>query len=84
MDELQDRDFEWFLNNYNDLYKKYGESFLAIKNNKVLGCYGSYQEAVFETEKTEELGSFIVQHCNGDESGYMNYISSMIFEEAVG
>ncbi len=82
--ELQDKDFEWFLDNYSELSEKYGDSFLAIKDKTVLGNYGSYIEALKETEKNEELGTFIIQHCNGDNSGYTNYISSMNFMGAVG
>ena len=49
----QDRlnDFKYFVSIYQDLYNKYGESFLALKNKYILGAY-------------------IIQECNGDESGY--------------
>lgn len=82
--QLQDNDFEWFLKRYEDLFKEYGNAYLAIKNEKVLGSYKSYGEAVEETKKTEELGTFIVQHCNGREDGYTNYIASMNFMGAAG
>ena len=74
---LQDQDYQWFLDNYDNLFREYGRTYLAIKNAKVLGSYPSYADAVKNTEKNEELGSFIVQYCNGEESGYTNYISSM-------
>lgn len=35
-------EYKWFLDNYVDLYKQYGASFLAIKNKTVLGVYHSY------------------------------------------
>ena len=54
-----------------------GVSYLAIKNKTVLGSYSSYAEALHETEKSEPIGSFIIQFCNGNETGYTNYISSM-------
>lgn len=76
---MQDRDYKWFLENYDDLFKKYGCAYLAIKNATVLGAYKTYAEGVRNTEKTEELGTFIVQLCNGDENGYTNYIASMDF-----
>lgn len=77
MEELQQKDYEWFLQNYDNLFKKYGVSYLAIKNQQVLGTYNSYAEAVRETEKSEPAGDFIVQFCNGNETGYTNRISSM-------
>lgn len=80
----QSSDFEWFLCNYDELSQKYGDAFLAIKDEVVLGAYKSYAEALRETEKTEEIGTFIVQHCNGEQSGHTNFISSMYFMGAVG
>lgn len=82
--ENQDRDFKWFLDNYDDIFREYGNCYVAIKDKKVLGTYGSTAEAVKETSKNEPLGSFIVQYCNGDESGYTNYIASMHFMGAIG
>lgn len=77
--QQQDRDYQWFLENYDSLFKEFGESYLAIKNGVVLGSFSSYADAVHSTEKTEELGSFIVQYCNGNESGYTNHIASLFF-----
>jgi hypothetical protein len=70
------KDFDFFLNNYNELYNKYGHKFIAVKNQNVLGSYDTEIEAINDIEKQYPLGSFIVQECNGDESGYTNYISS--------
>ncbi len=70
-------DFNWFLQNYDDLYNQYGHKFLAVKNKKVLGAYNSVREAVDCIN--EEPGTFIVQECNGNESGYTNYVSSWNF-----
>lgn len=67
-------DFNWFLNNYNDLYKQYGHKFLAIKDKKIIGVYDSVRQAVDEIK--EPLGTFIVQECNGDSSAYTNSIAS--------
>ena len=74
--QLQETDYKWFLENYRQLFEKYGISYLAIKEKKVLGVYSSYAEALHETEKKEPIGSFIVQFCNGNETGYTNSIAS--------
>lgn len=76
---MQDRDYDWFLSNYNFIFDEYGSSYVAIKNRRVLGSYRSYAEGVRETMKKHKLGSFIVQLCNGDPSGYTGYIASMDF-----
>jgi hypothetical protein len=70
------KDFDFFIKSYQELYSQYGHKFIAIKNQKILGSYDTELEAITNTEKQYPLGSFIVQECNGDESGYTNYISS--------
>lgn len=76
---MQELDFEWFVENMQELYKKYGRVFLAIKNKTILGSYKTYAEGVNETAKKEPLGSFIVQECGPDESAYTVYIASANF-----
>ena len=71
---MQRSDFNWFLNHYDELYREYGHKFIVIKNKEVLGVYDSVREALDNTD--EDLGTFIVQECNGDESAYTNYIAS--------
>ncbi len=69
-------DFNYFIKCYQELYKQYGHKFIAIRNKKILGSYDTELKAINEVSKTYPLGTFIVQECNGDESGYTNYISS--------
>ena len=70
------KDFEYFIEHYQELYEKYGHKFIAIKNKTVLGVYKSEIAAMDDISKQYPLGTFIIQECNGDESGYTNYISS--------
>lgn len=69
-------DFQFFLDNYNDFYKKYGHKFIAIRNKEVLGTFDSDLEAIQSLQDVHPIGTFIVQECNGNESGYTNHISS--------
>jgi len=32
-------DYNWFLDKYGELFEKYGESYIAIKQRRVLGVY---------------------------------------------
>ena len=75
----QAQDFKWFKENYEKLSQQYGTSYVVVKNKKIFGAYPTYADGVHETEKSEPLGTFIVQHCNGDESGYTGYIASTNF-----
>lgn len=70
---MQDSDYQWFLENYSELYDEFGASFLAIKNKNILGVYSTYADGVRETLRSEEIGTFIVQECNGNSSAYISY-----------
>lgn len=70
------KDFDFFISNYDELYKKYGHKFIAIQFEQIIGVYETEIAAIEDVTKSHPLGTFIVQECNGDESGYTNYISS--------
>ena len=72
-------DFEWFMQHYEQFQGEYGNAFLAIKDKRVIGVYDSYGQGVRETQKTEELGTFIVQECRKDCVAYSCCIASMNF-----
>lgn len=76
---MQASDFQWFKDNLQTLYEKYGNCFLAIKDKTVLGKYHSYAEGVKETAKVLPIGSFIVQECGETKDVYTNYIASFNF-----
>ena len=67
-------DFKYFLKNYDKIYKKYGHTFVVIKNKNLLGTYKTVEDALKNTQ--EPVGTYILQECNGNESGYTSYISS--------
>lgn len=69
-------DFQWFLSQYDNLFQRYGHKYFVIQNKKILGVYEDQSQALKSTMNDYVLGSFIVQECNGDESGYTNYIAS--------
>lgn len=71
--ERQYNDFVWFKANYTFLFEQYGSCYLAICDNKVIGCFATYSEAVNNIKKNKEIGDFIVQECNGNESAYSSY-----------
>lgn len=70
LDKRQNEDFEWFLENYEGLFEQYGDCYLLIRNKRVICTCDSYAEGVKKGDGLFERGTYIVQHCNGDESGY--------------
>lgn len=73
------KDFAWFQKHYTEFQKEYGKSYIVIKNQKVIGVYNNYAEAVKKTSITEELGTFIVQECDPCCEAYHCCIASMNF-----
>lgn len=72
-------DYNWFVDRYDYLRSIYGDSFIVIKDKKVLNSCSSYGEAVREAQKTEQLGTFIVQECRGNGEMVHCCIASMNF-----
>ncbi len=72
------RDFDFFLENYQDFYNEYGHKFLAIKNQEVLGAYDSVSDAVKDLSDNHEYGTYIIQECTGDDSAYRTTIMRLI------
>ncbi len=70
-------DFKWFIDHYDEIKKEYGDTFVVIKDKKILGSYKTYAEGVKETEKTEEVGTFIVQECSNSRLAYQCSIATM-------
>jgi len=80
MYENLQKEFEFYLRHQDELVRKYNGKVLAIKNEQVIGVYDSEWEAVSQTQKTEPLGTFIVQKCEpGDESYTMKFHSRVSF-----
>ena len=67
---MQDQDYDYFLQNMENLYKTYGRKFIAIKDRHILGVYEAFNDALENTLKTEKAGTFLIQECfaNREES----------------
>jgi len=73
-----DKAFAFYLENQKDLVKTFQGRFIVIKDNDVLGDYGSELEAVSETTKRHELGTFLVQKCEPGEDSYTQTFHSRV------
>lgn len=71
-------DFDFFTENYQELYKKYGHKFLAIKDGEVLGAYDSVSETIDKLSPNHPVGTYIIQECTGDDSAYRTTIMRLI------
>jgi len=74
------KEFEYFLEHREEFAKKYNGRFIVIKNREVIGDYKTEIEAVEETSKKEEIGTFLVQKCEpGDQSFTQTFHSRVSF-----
>lgn len=74
------KEFEHYKKHQAELVEKYNGKYIVIKNDEVLGAYNSELEAIKETSKQHEMGTFLVQKCElGDENTSQTYHSRVIF-----
>ena len=80
MSKNLEEEFKYYLAHQAELVEKYDGKFIVIKGSKVLGAYDSEIEAIRETMKEHELGTFLVQKCEeGAESYTQTYHSRVAF-----
>lgn len=64
------KEFDFYLENQEDLVDKHKGKFLVIKGQKVIGVYDSEIEAYSNTVQQEELGTFLIQECQPGQENY--------------
>jgi hypothetical protein len=71
-------EFEYYLAHQPELVATYKGKFIVIKGQKVIGAYDTDIEAVTETAKTHELGTFLVQKCEPGAESYTQTFHSRV------
>jgi hypothetical protein len=71
-------EFDYFMANFDEFIKKYEGKHLVIKDKQVLGFYDTFEDAIIETQKTEPLGTFLVQKCDADKNSYSQTFHSRV------
>jgi len=75
-----EEEFHFYIDHQDELVKQYNGRVIVIKNCKVIGDFDSEIEAVTETSKEHELGTFLVQMCKpGKESYTQTFHSRLAF-----
>lgn len=75
---MLENEFKFYLDHQVELVKEYNGKFIVLKNEKVIGAYSSHGEAYNETLKTEELGTFLIQHCTPGPESYTQTFHSQV------
>lgn len=56
-----DKEYNFYFKNKDKLIKKYLNKWITIKDNKVIGCYNSLDEAMGSTSLNHRVGTFMVR-----------------------
>jgi hypothetical protein len=78
MSENLQKEFDYFLANQQELARQYSGKILVIKEQTVIGVFDSELEAIQQTSKTHELGTFLVQKCDPTEESHTQTFHSRI------
>ena len=75
---MLEKEFKYYLKNQDELLKKFNGRFIVIKDDKILGDYSSEIEALSETRKTHEVGTFLIQKCTPGNNAYTETYHSRV------
>jgi hypothetical protein len=75
-----EKEFKFYLDNQQTLVAQYKGKFVVIRDCQVIGVFSDEVEAVMETSKKFELGTFLVQKVEpGTESYTQTFHSRVAF-----
>jgi hypothetical protein len=75
---MLDKEFKFYLDHQEDLVKNYNGKYLVIKGEEVIGVFDTEDQAYFETEKTIEPGTFLIQLCEPGDTSYTQIYHSRV------
>jgi hypothetical protein len=76
-----EKEFDYYLKHQEELVSRYDGRFIVIKDGRVIGDYADELEAVRQTSKDHEMGTFLVQKCGaGTENYTQSFHSRVSFE----
>ena len=73
-----EKEFRYYLDHQDELVARYKGKYVVIKNGEVIGDYDDETEAIRETSKTYELGTFLVQKCEPGSESYTQVFHSRV------
>lgn len=73
-----EKEFAYYREHQDELVAKYNGKVIVLKNGQVLGAYDDELTAVTETQKTHELGTFLVQRVGPGKDSYQQTFHSRV------
>jgi hypothetical protein len=71
-------EFEYFKTHQDELVERYEGKFVVIKGELVIGAYDSFADALHQTAKTHEPGTFLIQRCEPGPEAYTHVFHSRV------
>lgn len=78
MENLQ-REYGYYTKNKDQFDREYRGKAIVIKNEEIIGVYANRLEAVQETQKAHEPGTFLVQVCGPEGETPLVFHSRVAF-----
>ena len=77
--EKLDKNFEYFIDNHDKIFKEYPNQFVVIQDCKVVAFGATFDEALARTEEMGlELGTFLIQECTAGTAAYTQTFHSRV------
>jgi hypothetical protein len=67
---MLEKEFKYYLDHQSELVKEYNGQFLVIIGEKIIGHFNSFEEALFDSQKKYEPGTYLIQQCLKGEDSY--------------
>jgi len=75
---MLEKEFKYYKEHQEELVKKYNGKFVVIKDEKVVGVYDSEIDALVDSQKTLQLGTFLIQQVLPGSEGYSQTYHSRV------
>ena len=76
MSSVLEKEFNYYLANQDEMVRKYDGKVVVIKDLSVIGVYPTELDAVVETQRTHEVGTFLIQKVSEGSEAYTHTFHS--------
>lgn len=71
-------EFQFYLSNQDEMVEKYDGKYIVIKDGVIVGVFDDELTAVTETQKSHDLGTFLVQKVSAGTADYTQTFHSRV------
>ena len=79
---MLEKEYEYYRENKEKLLSEYDEKYIVIVGESVVGVYDTEVEALSESLKVHEAGTFMLQHCIKNDDHAARFHSRVVFESS--